>query len=127
MKISNISDAELEIMKLLWNKHPITSDTIIVKLSEKMDWSAGTIRTFINRLLKKEAIGYNRNGRTYFYYPIITREDYMRAENKNFLTRMYDGAVDKLFYRFLEEEDLTEGDIVKLEAMLLEKKKNSKK
>ncbi len=127
MNIPSISDAELEIMKQLWEEHPRTSDAIIDKLSKKMAWSAGTIRTFINRLVKKEAIGYNRKGRTFYYYPIITREDYLRIENISFLSRIYDGAVDKFFYHFLDNEDITEQDIERLEALLLEKKKKSKK
>ncbi|WP_304943909.1 BlaI/MecI/CopY family transcriptional regulator, partial [Vallitalea guaymasensis] len=61
--IPSISDSELEVMKLIWYKNPITSDEIINSLSEKMSWNPQTIKTFITRLVKKKAISYNRVGR----------------------------------------------------------------
>ncbi|GKX27783.1 beta-lactamase repressor [Vallitalea longa] len=125
MCIPNISDAELEVMKLIWDDNPITSETIIKELSEKMTWSSGTIRTFINRLLKKEVIGYKRSGRTFFYYPILTKETYIKAENRTFLQRMYNGAVDRLFYHFIEDENLTEEELDKLQQLLIERKEKN--
>lgn len=122
--IPSISDSELEVMKLIWYKNPITSDEIINSLSEKMSWNPQTIKTFITRLVKKKAISYNRVGRNYLYYPIVTQKEYVKVENKSFLKKIYDGAVDRLVYNFIEQEDLSEEDIDKLQKMLENKKKD---
>ena len=125
--IPSISDSELEVMKLIWKKNPITSDEIINSLSEKMNWNPQTIKTFITRLVKKKAISYNRLGRNYLYYPVITQKEYVKVENKSFLQKIYDGAVDRLVYNFIEQEDLSEEDIDKLQKMLDNKKRDSTK
>ncbi|NFG95628.1 BlaI/MecI/CopY family transcriptional regulator [Clostridium sporogenes] len=117
-----ISAAEWEVMKLLWKESPLTSEKIINSLTEKMDWSTQTVKTFITRLLKKEAIGFEKIGRAYNYYPLISEDECIKAENKSFLQKVYDGAVGILFTRFLEEETLSEEEIEELEQILKDKK-----
>ena len=109
-------------MKLLWKESPLTSEKIINSLTEKMDWSTQTVKTFITRLLKKEAIGFEKIGRAYNYYPLISEDECIKAENKSFLQKVYDGAVGMLFTRFLEEETLSEEEIEELEQILKDKK-----
>lgn len=53
--IPKISEAEWEVMKLMWKTSPLTSEKIISTLSDKMNWSTQTIKTFITRLIKKGA------------------------------------------------------------------------
>ncbi|APC78807.1 BlaI/MecI/CopY family transcriptional regulator [Clostridium botulinum] len=117
-----ISAAEWEVMKLLWKESPLTSEKIINSLTEKMDWSTQTVKTFITRLLKKEAIGFEKVGRAYNYYPLISEDECIKAENQSFLQKVYDGAVGMLFTRFLEEETLSEEEIEELERILKDKK-----
>jgi BlaI family penicillinase repressor len=124
--IPSISDSELEVMKIIWEKESITSEEIINSLSSKKNWSSQTIKTFITRLVKKNVIGYNRSGRTYLYYAIVLKDEYIEVENKTFLQKLYNGAVDRLFCHFIEEEYLSEEDINKLQKLLEDKKKESK-
>ncbi|WP_274964183.1 BlaI/MecI/CopY family transcriptional regulator [Tepidanaerobacter syntrophicus] len=84
------------------------------------------IPSILNRLLKKQAITHTKSGRSYIYYPAVSRDEYIKAENKTFLDRVYDGAVGMLFSKFLEQEELTEKEIKHLEN-ILEQKKASKK
>ncbi|ARE88331.1 BlaI/MecI/CopY family transcriptional regulator [Clostridium formicaceticum] len=121
--IPNISDAEWEVMKLIWNDNPRTSEEIISALSPKMGWSAQTVKTLINRLLKKGIIDFEKEGRIYKYYPLISRGDYIRIENKSFLEKVYDGALSMLVSNFLEEESLSEKEIERIQK-ILEKKKH---
>jgi len=123
MSIPKISDAEWEVMKLVWKKTPISSEEIINALAEKMNCSAPTIKTYIGRLAKKGVLGYEKNGRGYSYYPLVSEQDCIRAESSSFLERVYDGAVGLLFSNFIEDENLTEKDIDRLQK-LLEKKKS---
>lgn len=88
-----------------------------------MEWSAQTVKTLINRLLKKGIIDFEKEGRIYKYYPLISRGDYIRIENKSFLEKVYDGALSMLVSNFLEEESLSEKEIEKIQK-ILEKKKH---
>ena len=124
MNIPKISDAEWEVMKMVWKKSPINSEEIISFLSSKMNCSAATIKTYINRLLKKGALGYEKSGRSYSYYPLLSEKDCIRAESSSFLEKVYDGAIGLLVSNFIEDEDLSEKDIERLQKLLENKKKN---
>ncbi|MBE5981981.1 MAG: BlaI/MecI/CopY family transcriptional regulator [Paenibacillaceae bacterium] len=119
--LPKISEAEWEIMKLIWKSNPITSEEIINLLSGRMMWSAQTIKTFITRLIKKEVIGFEKKGRVYYYYPLLSEEECIRSENETFLKKVYDGALNMLFAKFLEEE-LSMDQIEELERILKDKK-----
>lgn len=126
MELPKITDSEKEVMKLLWKKSPQTANELIEVLSQKMQWSEQTIKTFLNRLHNKQAIGYKKDSRSYLYYPLVSEDSYYRSENKSFLQRVYDGALGILFSRFLEEENLSDEEIEELKQ-LLEQKKQKKK
>ena len=121
-EIPKISEAEWEVMKTLWKTNPLTSEEIIEALSLKMSWSKQTIKTFITRLIKKGVIGFKKDGRVYNYYPLISEGDCMKFENKSFIKKVYDGALNILFSSFLEEENLSIDEIEELEKILKEKK-----
>jgi BlaI family penicillinase repressor len=110
-------------MKVIWKSSPLTSEEIIASLSEKKDWSPQTIKTFINRLLKKGAIGYEKTSRSYVYYPTISEKECVLAESKNFIERVYDGAAAMFFANFIEEKALSEEEIAKLKNLLEGKKR----
>lgn len=118
----HITEAESEVMKLLWQKEPLSANEIIFELTHRMHWSDQTIKTFLNRLHKKNAIRFEKAGRNYLYYPLVSHDDYLRTENRSFLDRVYNGAVGMLCAKFLEEEKLSDEDIEQLQQ-LLEKKK----
>ncbi|SYX84156.1 BlaI/MecI/CopY family transcriptional regulator [Paenibacillus alvei] len=120
--LPHITEAESEVMKLLWQKEPLTSIEIISQLKDQMDWSDQTIKTFLNRLHKKKAIRFDKSGRNYLYYPLVTYDEYLKAANRSFLDRVYNGALGMLFTKFLEEEKLSDSQIDELQQ-LLEKKK----
>lgn len=121
-KVPKISEAEWEVMKLLWKTTPLTSEKIIDSLSGKMNWSTQTIKTFITRLVKKEAIGFEKSGRIYNYYPLISENECIKSENDSFLQKVYDGALGILFTKFLEEENLSIDEIEELENLLKDKR-----
>lgn len=120
----HITEAESEVMKLLWQQAPLSSNEIITQLTTQMQWSDQTIKTFLNRLHKKHAIRFEKIGRNYLYYPLLSREDSFKTENKSFLHRVYNGSVGMLCAKFLQEEQLSDQDIEELQQ-LLERKKRS--
>ncbi|MGF7046764.1 BlaI family penicillinase repressor [Paenibacillus sp. DS2015] len=120
----HITEAESVVMKLLWQKEPLSAIEIISELKNQMHWSDQTIKTFINRLHKKNAIRFEKSGRNYLYYPLVSHNDYIKVENKSFLDRIYNGAVGMLFAKFLEEEKLSEKDIEQLQQLLEKAKRD---
>lgn len=126
MSMIKISESEWEVMKLLWGKSPLTSEEMVESLSQKRGWTKETIKTYIVRLSKKGAIGYDKVGRIYKYYPVLSDEECRKFENKSFLEKVYDGSLGILFTNFLKQEDLSIDEIEELEQLLKEKKEHQK-
>ncbi len=122
-ELPKISEAEWEVMKLLWKNDSLTSEKIIASLSEDNDWSHQTIKTFITRLIKKGAIGYEKVGRIYNYYSLVSEDECIKSENEFFIKKVYNGALNMLFTKFLEEDNLSIDEIEELENILKDKKR----
>ncbi|MTI67197.1 MAG: BlaI/MecI/CopY family transcriptional regulator [Firmicutes bacterium] len=120
-RLPQISDSELEVMKILWEKSPLTSSKIIDKLSKTTDWKPTTIKTLIRRLVKKKVISYDNNNRIYYYYPLMDKEKFLESKSKSFLKKVYDGGLKAMFAKFIEIEDLSKEDIEELKSILNEK------
>lgn len=120
-KLPNISESEWEIMKLVWRKHPVTAEQIASQLPKEIEWSDQTVRTFLNRLLKKKALGFEKSGRGYLYYPLVSEEECVKEESRSFLNRVFGGAAGLMMTRFLEEAPLSDSEIEQLRRILTEK------
>lgn len=120
-KMPKISESEWEIMKVIWRENPMSAEQIVQQLPEGTGWSDQTVRTFINRLMKKKALGYQKSGRSYLYYPLISEQECVRAESRSFLNRVFNGAAGLMMTNFLEETQLSDQDIERLQQILLEK------
>ena len=117
-QIPKISASEWQIMKLLWAKSPSTANEIVKALSATTAWKPKTIKTLINRLVKKQALGYEKKGRQYHYYPLVDKAECIGTESRSFLKRVYDGATKPMLASFLENEDLSPKDIKDLKQIL---------
>ncbi|KZE74919.1 transcriptional regulator [Paenibacillus elgii] len=118
-----ISESEWEIMKVIWRQSPLIAEQIVSQLSNKIEWSDQTVRTFINRLLKKKAIGFEKSGRSYLYFPLVCEKECVRFESQSFLKRVFNGAADIMVTNFLEETDLSQQQIDNLHEILTEKRR----
>lgn len=119
-----ISEAEWEVMKVIWSKSPLTANEIIDTLKENTKWSPKTIRTLIRRLVEKEVLDYHQEGRLYAYFPLVSEEDGLRRETQSFLKRVYGGAMKPFLVHFMREEKLSPEDISELKK-LLDEQQNS--
>ncbi|MES5920832.1 BlaI/MecI/CopY family transcriptional regulator [Bacillus cereus group sp. RP37] len=127
-QLPKISEAELEIMKVLWSNSPQTANEIIEELEDAMDWKPKTIRTLINRLVQKEAVSYHQDiGRMYAYYPLVSQDNYLQVETKSLLKRFCGAAFKPLLVNFLKEEKLSSEDINELKRILDEKTEENKR
>ncbi len=115
-----ISDAESLVMEVLWEKNPATSDEVVAELSKTTDWQEPTIKTLLNRLLKKRAITAERDGRRYIYRPLLKRADYIDAASTTLLDRLFGGRVAPLVAHFSDRRKLTKKDIAELKRLIEE-------
>lgn len=127
-EVSKISEAELEIMKVLWERSPQTANEVIDKLELKMNWKPKTIRTLINRLVQKEVVSYHQEkGRLYEYYPLVSQDSFLQVETKSLLKRFYGMSFKPFLVNFLKEEQLSSEDINELKRILDEKSEENQK
>ena len=113
-----ISDAEWQVMKVLWVKSPITANEIVDQLSGETSWKPKTVRTLINRLVTKNAIAFDKQGRQYLYYPLLEEEVCVRAETESFLGRIRTSTLKPMLAAFLEDENLSAEEVEELKRML---------
>lgn len=121
-KIPKISEAEWEVMKVVWANSPCTSNQIIDILAQSTDWNPKTIKTLINRLVNKDVLGFNEDGRRYLYFSLVQESDCIKAENESFLSKVYNGALKSMLVNFIKESDLSKDDIEDLKRILDERK-----
>jgi len=106
-----IADAELPIMKVLWDKGSLPSPEIFAD----MEGNKSTLKTLLQRLVAKGAVEATEiNSRTYRYRAIVTREEYTNATSKNFLQKVFDGSAEKMLINFVKEEKIGREDLQKL-------------
>lgn len=120
--VPKISEAEWEVMKVFWSKPcPCTANEIFASLEQATGWKTNTVKTLITRLVKKEALGFQEERRIYYYYPLVSEDDCIRAETRSFVNRVCGGTVKPLLVTFLQEEDLSRSEIDELKKILAER------
>ena len=115
-----ISEAESIVMDVLWARHPQSAEDVVAALARSQDWQEPTIKTLLNRLLKKGAIRAEREGRRYLYAPVLRREDWVLGESESLLERMFNGRIAPLVAHFSEHRKLDRKDIAELRKLLEE-------
>jgi len=113
-----ISAAESEIMKALWARSPLTAEEITITLADDQNWAEGTVKALLNRLLKKNAIAAEKDGRRFLYRPLVAQGDYVHAESQGLLDRLFDGRLAPLVSHFSQRERLSAEDVAALRAIL---------
>jgi BlaI family penicillinase repressor len=120
--LPRISDTEWIVMRVLWSSSPLTAGQVVKALSQGTPWMPRTIKTFLGRLVRKGAIGFTTEGRTYSYFPLVAEADCVRSENDSFLNRVHGGALSSLLSSFLDARKLTTREIEELKRILDKKK-----
>ena len=113
-----ISEAEFVVMKAVWEKHPITSKELVDKLSGPSGWNPKTIKTLISRLVKKGAVKFECQGKTYLYAPAVEKEECQAEEADSFLNRVFDGALMPMLAHFAKSRSLSKAEITALKDIL---------
>ncbi len=116
--LPRISDAELVVMKVVWEKSPMTANQVVESLENQKNWKPKTIHTLLGRLVRKGALDYEKHGREHHFQPLVDSQEYAHAESRSFLQRFFGGEVAPFLACFLEREKLTREEIEELRRIL---------
>ncbi|MBU3128752.1 BlaI/MecI/CopY family transcriptional regulator [Clostridium tagluense] len=117
-EIPKISNSEWVVMKIIWNHSEITSINIIQQLKDKAQWKPATVKSLINRLLNKNAIGFNKLGYEYLYFALVSEDECIKSESKSFIDRVFNGSIKSMILTFAESKEISETDIEELKNIL---------
>ncbi len=116
--LPRISDAELVVMKVVWERAPVTANQVVSALKNRQHWKPKTIHTLLSRLVQKGALAFDKKGREYHFRPLVEEAEHAHAASRSFLSRFFDGEVAPFLACFLERENLTRGEIAELKRIL---------
>ena len=117
----NISDSELEVMKVIWNKNRPVTSLDIVEAFENKGWKKTTIGTFLTRLVEKGALSAEKQGKLYYYTPLISQKNYRMSQTKNLISNLYGGSIKDFAVSLFEEQSIYEEDIKELKSIFVDK------
>ena len=117
-KLPQISDAEWDVIKVLWDRGQASAQDVTEALAVGRNWRPQTVKTLLNRLVKKGAAAYAEEGRRFIYRPKVSRDAVVKAESRSFLSRVFDGAVTPALVHFLKLGNLSSADIDQLKRTL---------
>ena len=114
-----ISEAEGKVMEVFWSAEgPLSADDVVAAMHNDRDWSAGTIRTFLTRLVKKNALAATPDGRRYLYRPLIPREDYVHEQSRRLIDTLFGGRIAPFVTHFSERQDLSRDEVEELKRLI---------
>lgn len=116
--LPQISEAEYEVMKIVWKYAPINTNEITEKLLATSSWSAKTIQTLIKRLVNKGVLTYEKHSRVFVYTPVVKESEYISQESNSFLNRYYDGDITAMLSAYIQNDKLSKTEIETLRALL---------
>ncbi|MDO8801727.1 BlaI/MecI/CopY family transcriptional regulator [Phenylobacterium sp.] len=116
----NITEAESQIMQALWRKTPLTADEIVADVRARQPWAEATVKTLINRLLKKKAIRSERIEGRHQYVALVDRANYVQDESQGLLDRLFEGQLAPLVAHFAQNRKLKPDEIARLKKLIAE-------
>ena len=118
----HITDAEWEVMRVVWANGRVTSKEIISILKEKMDWKQATIKTLLGRLVEKGVLNTEQEGRNFIYTANIEEKEAVRDYVEDIFNRICNKKVGNVIGSIIEKHVLSFDDIDRLEKILEMKK-----
>lgn len=117
-KLPQISEADFEVMKVIWKYAPISTNEVTEKLTQTTDWSPKTIQTMLKRLVTKKALTYEKQSRVFVYTPLVPETEYIRQESNSFLNKYYNGNIVSMLTSYLEDDKLSKTELDTLRHLL---------
>lgn len=116
--LPQISEAEYEVMRIVWQNAPVSTNEIVERLEKTTSWNPKTIQTLIKRLVTKRALTYEKEGRMFVYTPLVAENEYVSQESSSFLKKYYNGNISAMLSAFLDNDKLSASDSDDLRSLL---------
>lgn len=116
----NISEAEAQVMEVLWRASPQSTEDIAAALKDSQAWQLATIKTLLNRLLNKGAVSAAKDGRRYLYSPVLQRSDWVGEQASGLLDRLFGGSLAPLVAQFSSSRKLSPAELAALKQLIRE-------
>mgnify|MGYP003577692842 CR=1 FL=1 len=114
-----VSEAESKVLEVFWRSEgPLSAEEVVAAMDNDREWSAGTIRTFLTRLVKKKALAAKPDGRRYLYQVLIPREDYVHKQSRDLLDKLFGGRITPFITQFSERQRLSRDEIEELKRLI---------
>jgi BlaI family transcriptional regulator, penicillinase repressor len=121
MKIAKITEAEMEIMRIIWEENKeITTATILEKLPKENSWKTTTVMTLVTRLIEKDILNVNKIGKLNNYSAKVTEEEYKAAQTDVFLEDMHNGSIRNFMATLYNSRKISKKDIADLKNWIKE-------
>ena len=120
-----ISDAEWQVMKIIWMQGKQTSTDLIRVLAERFDWSKSTIQTLLARLVEKECLTRKKEGKSFVYSALLTLDQSRDLLVQDIKDKVCSRRIKNLLADLITECDFTQADLEDLEAVISEKKSSA--
>lgn len=114
----NISDAEWQVMQVIWERRSATAAEVIALVSPRTGWQHRTVRTLLARLVDKGALSARSEGNRYVYTPLVSRARCVRQESRAFLNKVFGGDAAGLLVHFVRDTNIPAEEIDKLKRLL---------
>ncbi len=121
-----ITEAEWEVMAVVWDRTPVAAATVAAELSGRTNWSLATVRTLLRRLVNKGALLQESEGKRYLYSPRVSMDECVRRESESFLDRVLGRFPSVSILHLVKKAELSKSDIEELRRILREKEKGNK-
>ena len=126
-KPPQVSDAEWEVMNVLWERSPLTGSEVADEICGRMHWQPKTVKTLLGRLVKKGALRYREEGNRYLYTPAVPRERYVAAASRSFVDRVFGGKATPALVHMVETLELSDDDLRELRTIIERRESGEKK
>ena len=117
-KTPRISEAELQLLQLLWEQSPLGATEIAERVPASRDWRLATVKTLLSRLLAKGAVSATSEGRRFNYRPAVERETIAAGQADSLVNRLFGGRVSPLVAQLAEQREIDPDDLAELEALV---------
>lgn len=116
----HITTAESQVMDALWRRGALSTEDLVTEVGAVQNWGDATVKTLINRLLKKKALKSERVDGRHCYHAIVQRTDYVQAESQGLLDRLFEGQLAPLVAHFASSRALKPDEIARLKKLIAE-------
>ena len=121
--MKKLPDAEFEVMKIVWqNDPPVTANIVMEQLGKKKKWKTQTVISLMLRLVERGFLRTEKAGRERLYYPVVSREEYLKFETGNFIKQYHDNSLLNLVNTLYDDDALKDGDISELLQWIKERR-----